>query len=811
MSNLLEAFPPEPVLKKPLFFAAIFFAAGIAAHAFSPWNVPAALAAAGLTAALFSKDISRKVLVVLTVLVLAGAGRLALSDLVRGDDLLLKTKEYENFRYLGGRIVSAVETRAAAYGRENVSFVLQAGRVWGAGGKGQAVSGGVKVYLADPRESLAYGDELVLSGDLAAPKGRRNPGGFDSKAFLERQGIRTLFFARPNAKIKILGRGRGHFLVARIQEARNFLSRSLAREFSGNDAGFLQALFFGEREDLEEDFKDLFVKTGTLHLLAVSGFNIGFLVAVVLIFLGPLPLAKGARLWTVLGCVWLYCLLVGWQAPVVRASVMASIFLLGRITGRKTEVLNTLGLAALVILAVNPGQLFDVGFVLSFLSVFAIARFLPAFVSRPALLPNEKLSWKEKAAFYFRELFWVSFVCSAATLPVSVQNFYLVTPLSVIANLAVVPISFLLFFAGVVYFLTFWWVPAFLGVVPFLIKCLMRCFVASLAAVAKLPGAWWVTGSLNGFLLSSLAAGIFYLLWTRRFEKGYIRAAAVALFSLSIFLAQDILRQFRGGLSLTALDVGQGDSIYLEFPGGGNMLVDAGKGVTSDKGRWVLTPFLRSRGVRHLDALVISHPQEDHLGGMPTVLDEFKVKNLVETGFPYPGRFYKIIQEKILRGKSARLLVRRGQRLEGYRDVEIRILHPPDRKRPSADINDDSVVMKIVYGRTSFLLTGDITEEAMREILFRRFDLRSQVLKVPHHGGRLDFFGEAFVRQADPHVSLVSVGEKNSYGHPSSHTLDVLNNIPANRVFRSDQDFAVRVVSNGRSFTVQSLRESSQG
>ncbi len=745
----------------------------------------------------------------LAFLVIAGAGRLTLSDIVPDGDLSLKVQEYETLRYLGGRIVSPVETRAAAYEGEDASFVVAARRVWDTSGKSQMVSGKVQVHLRNPREALEYGDEVVLGGEFAEPKGRRNPGGFDQRVFLDRQGVRTLFFSGPNSKVKILGRHRGHFFIEKIQATRNFLSRSFAQGFDRDDAAFLQALFLGERRDLEEDFKDLFVKTGTLHLLAVSGFNIGFLASVVLILLAPFPLHKDVRLWIILVCVWLYCLVVGWQAPVVRASLMASIFLVGRLTGRKTDVLNTLGLAALVILAVSPKQLFDVGFQLSFLSVFAIAHFLPIFFSKPSLLPNEKFSFQEKAAFYLRELFWVSFVCSAVTLPLTVQNFYLVTPLSVLSNLVAVPLSFLLFFAGVLYLLTFGWLPPFLGVVPLSIKLLMRCFVASLSGIGRLPGAYWVTGKLDPFLFFILLTGIFYLLGTQSVKKSAARAAALLLFVASVLMAQDILRQCRHEFTLTVLDVGQGDSIYLEFPAGGNLLIDAGKGVTSDKGRWVVTPFLRSLGVRHIDLLVISHPHEDHIGGMPTVLDEFQVGQVMETGVPYRSRFYGMLEDKIRKEKSGRLLARRGQRLEGYRDVKIRLLHPPPQKRCSEDINNDSIVMKITYGETSFLLTGDVVEEALRDILFQRFDLRAQVLKVPHHGSKMDFFGEEFVRQVNPRISVISAGEKNTFGHPAPHTLDVLNSIPGNQVFRTDKDFAVRLVSDGRHIAAQSLRESS--
>jgi competence protein ComEC len=154
----------------------------------------------------------------------------------------------------------------------------------------------------------------------------------------------------------------------------------LSEDFEGRQSAFLKALFLGERSDLDQDFKDLFLKTGTMHILAVSGFNIGFVCSVLWLFLKPVPISRNAKLGLLLSASWAYCLLVGWQAPVVRATLMASVFLVGQMIGRKGDGLNALGLAACVILALNPKELFDVGFQLSFLAVFGLVTLSPTFL-----------------------------------------------------------------------------------------------------------------------------------------------------------------------------------------------------------------------------------------------------------------------------------------------------------------------------------------------------------------------------------------------------------------------------------------------
>ncbi len=699
---------------------------------------------------------------------------------------------------LGGVVVSEVEERETFYGGRLISFILENKKLWRTDDKApQKVAGRTKVYLSDSAEAVAYGDEVVIKGELKIPKGRRNPGCFDKRAYLDRQGIRTVFYGDKKFSPKVLRRGRGNFILAKAIEAKQFLSKSLSDEFDKRDAGFLKALFLGERSGLEEEFKDLFIKTGTMHILAVSGFNIGFLSLTLFFLLRPFPVSINFKLCFVLAAIWLYCLIVGWQAPVVRASFMASLFILGKLLGRKTNVLNTLGFAALVILMLSPKQLFDVGFQLSFLAVFGIVRFVPQFTGRPQLLPNETWSVKEKIIHYLRELFWVSFVCLVITFPVTVQNFYIATPLSLAANMIVVPVSFLLFFTGAVFFITFWWLPKFLALAPVAMKFLMKFFTGSLYIMENLPGSYFIVGKLHFILWALLAAGIAFFLLDRRIKNPIARALALALFILMVCLAQDISRHFHRPFRMTALDVGQGDAVYFEFRKGGNMLIDAGRGLGSDQGRWVVAPFLKSKGVRTIDALVLSHPHEDHLGGMRTVLNEFRVKNFVDGMRPYNVKDFAVI-EKMIRGeKLSRLSVYRGQSLGNFRDVKVEILNPPHLAMPGHDVNNDSLVLKVLYGGESFLLTGDLGEEGMADVLKSGAPLESTVLKVPHHGSKLKEHGEAFVRKAAPRISVVSVGEKNRYKHPSPETLETLNAVPGNKVFRTDRDTAVEIVSDG--------------
>lgn len=688
--------------------------------------------------------------------------------------------------FLGGKIVSEVESREVFPGRQKTYFILDVEKVWEISESGHSTDwkGRVRVSWKEA-PSVEYGDVVVLEGELASFPGRRNPGGFDSRAYWERRRVHAAFHAKADARYKRLARARGNFVRATALGAKRLLSRRLSEDFNKADAAFLKALFLGERSDLDQDFKDLFLKTGTMHILAVSGFNVGFLCAVLWLFLKPFPLARNINLGLLLAASWAYCLVVGWQAPMVRATLMATVFLVGNMLGRKSDGLNALGLAACVLLALNPLELFDIGFQLSFLAVAGLILFLPAFTKKETFFALGAPTYEDRMALYFQELFWTSFICYFLTLPLIVQNFYIVTPYALAANLVVVPLAFLLFLFVLPYF--------FLPVLAQALKVVILIFVRCLYFIENLPGSVWVVGELAWPLAALLAAGLAYLFFSKRFTRRRARVAAVLFFCAGIFLAQEALRLATRRFEVTVLDVGQGDSALIQFPKGGNLLIDAGEGRFSDKGRWVVGPFLRSKGVRALD-VVLSHPQEDHVGGLSTVLKDFKVKRVFHAGLPYDSARWKSLQKEIGCEGSEVRLVRRGDEIAGYPRARLRVLHPERETESEKNINDGSVVLKIEYAGDSLLFTGDIQEGAMRSLLSSGQDLRADALKVPHHGGKTGPAGSVFFTAVGPRLSLVSAGARNPFGHPSASTLNILESVAGNRILRTDRSGALRLV-----------------
>lgn len=690
-----------------------------------------------------------------------------------------------------GIVVSEPEVRANARGERRVSFALAVESLL-ADGKPSRVMGRVQVY-ARGVDAPAYGDTVVAKGELTEPEGRRNPGGYDARRHLFSRGVRAVLYAEKGA-LRVAANGGGNpFRSVAIRVKKTLVAR-LENDFAPRDAAFLEALFFGEKTHLDESVKELFLRTGTLHVLAVSGFNVGFLAACVLLTFGFLPVHKRAGLCAALAAVWAYCLVVGWQAPVVRATLMATLVLTARLTGRKADTLNLAGFAALAILAWEPRQLFDAGFTLSFVAVAGLAALVPRYVGKtPAEGPAAP------ALRYGRELFYGTLAATLATLPVAVRAFHIVSPLGLVANLVVVPLVSFVFFAGFLYFLTAWWLPPALSILAFLMHAAIKLSLEALFRIERLPGACVAVGDPGPLAALALGAGVLWFAFDPRIRLGWVRALASALWVACVFLSIEAGRFAPRPFSVTFLDVGQGDCAYVEFPEGGNMLVDAGRGGDSDKGRRVVVPFLRARGVRTLDLVVATHPQDDHIGGFPAVFGECRVNHFLHAGTPYGTAAWRRCLAAA--AGSATLIARRGNNVEGFRAAKISVLHPA-AAGVAKDVNDESVVLRVVSRGMSVLLTGDAGEPAMAEIAASGEPARCHVLKVPHHGAALGPSGVEFVRRASPSVSVISCGRKNAYGHPRQATLAALEAVPGGATYRTDLDGAVSVSADEKAIRV---------
>ncbi|MCX6135549.1 MAG: DNA internalization-related competence protein ComEC/Rec2 [Ignavibacteriales bacterium] len=649
-----------------------------------------------------------------------------------------------------------------------------------------------KAHWSDP-DSLAIGDRIMIEGYLEALPGARNPGEFDYGRYLALNGIQGFVTVRDTNSISLLARP-GSFSLSEISaKAQNNIYSIYDRFHGQGEASFLKGVVFGYRGDLSAEVKKAFMDTGTIHILAVSGSNV---VVVALIFyslIGFLRVSpRAATGLTLVGLLW-YMVMTGMSPSVVRATIMAGSILVGNVIGRKGDIYNSLAFAALVMLLWDPLYLLDVGFQLSFAAVLSIVYFFPKLEPLISLLPAKLV--RITGVDSTLKLFAVSVAAQIGTLPFSAYYFGQVSPVSILANLVVVPVSglnTLLGFAtlGAAY-ISGWLASSYAALNDLLVSLLLK-FVTWSASVPYAHMETVGVGAMSAVFYYATVAALF----NRRNPRVVVWAFGVILLGMNVsFYAEAFTR--RGGMfTVTVIDVGQGDALLLEFPNNRRVMIDAGPTYSQgDAAQRTIAPYLKKRGIRALDALILSHPHDDHIGGCISLLKSIRVGSLIVADTAPVSKSYEAVLSAVRERGIPISVVRAGESLQFDPATRIFVLQPGS-VLAGGDLNNQSLVLKTCYGSTSSILTGDASTEVEDRILRTSTDLlMSDVLKVAHHGAATSS-SEGFLKAVRPSLALISVGRLNKFKHPSRAVLSRYGQLGI-PIRRTDLDGAVILQSDG--------------
>jgi len=667
------------------------------------------------------------------------------------------------------------------------------------------VSGQVLVTCRNVAVAVGYGDRVTIAGRLTRPAQARNPGAFDYRRFLWLRGIHGTVSVRRREQLVVTESLPGHWFQSRVVlPVRQSIRRSIAANLTGPPAGLLQGMLLGEKHRIPEDITGSFRGTGLAHALVISGLHVGLVALFFFTGLRVCRLPDRAACVSTIGILALYAVITELQPPVVRASIMATIVLTGRLLGRQGEIYNSLGLAGLVILCLWPTSLMSLSFQLSFGASLAIVGLHKPLMG---LFPEAWRREDHPLGKWVISPLCVSLAAQLGTGPLIAYHFQQFAPISLVANLVVVPLLGLVVGLGILTALTGWWAPLVATAFNASNYLVLSALIDLVDAMATIPYASVTTPrpGPDGLALAALAA---LLLARAPSDVRFLRALVfLVLASGNVAVWSHLLRGRQ--LEVVFLDVGQGDAAFLRFPNGRTMVIDGGnRSFYFDYGERVLVPFLRHENVTRVDIVVASHPHSDHIGGLVFLLEEMEIGHFVDSGQASSswaaGRLRELVQERGIHYHR----VAAGDTLIGLGGVGGLVLHPTSQfvdaeGRSPHGLNNGSAVVRFTYGDLSLLFTGDVEKETDASLLRWGERLRTRVLKVAHHGSPTSS-GPGFLEGVDPEVAVVSVGAINSFGHPSPEVM-VRYMARGDRLLRTDERGAVMLWSDGEGYRVSCM------
>lgn len=637
----------------------------------------------------------------------------------------------------------------------------------------------INIKMSQDIPSIKYGDSLYIEGEFKQPEEARNYKGYNYKQYLK---TKKIIGTVELEKAKILKSSNGSF----IHNIQKYIRDTINGTLTDEEGNLLLAILLGDKDKLSEDIQESFKTSNLSHMLAVSGAHVSYIILGLTYVLQNSIIGKKNGKIVCIFFLLVFMAITNFTPSVTRACIMAVLTLFSGIVYRKSDVYTNISVAALITLIFNPYSLLDLGFQLSYGGTIGIIIFIKRI--------QEKKS-NSKVINYIKQMALVSIYANIIIIPIMMYHFNTVSLTFIISNIMASPILGIIVITGFLFIITSITVKPLTRLIAIFIKPILSILIKISQICSKLPFSNILVVTPYMFNVISYYAIILYCIKSKKNNKCKI----IICLLIVLILINFIIYIFPQKLRIFFIDVGQGDSTLIITPDKKTVLIDGGGSDSFDVGEKVLLPYLLDRRILKVDYVLISHFDTDHCGGILTIMEKVKVKNIIISEQAEHSENYERFKKLMIHKKIRLIEVKKGDKIKIGRYSEFKILFPTSRLLSENPLNNNSIVAQFNYNNFKMLFTGDIEKLAEQQILkTEKAEIRADILKVAHHGSKTSSIPE-FIKAVRPKIALIGVGKNNTFGHPNQQTIKNLENIKC-RIYRTDLqgEIIIKIDQKGR-------------
>lgn len=637
----------------------------------------------------------------------------------------------------------------------------------------------INIKMSQDIPSIKYGDSLYIEGEFKQPEEARNYKGYNYKQYLK---TKKIIGTVELEKVKILKSSNGSF----IHNIQKYIRDTINGTLTDEEGNLLLAILLGDKDKLSEDIQESFKTSNLSHMLAVSGAHVSYIILGLTYVLQNSIIGKKNGKIVCIIFLLAFMAITNFTPSVTRACIMAILTLFSSIIYRKSDVYTNISVAALITLIFNPYSLLDLGFQLSYGGTIGIIIFIKRI--------QEKKS-NSKVINYIKQMALVSIYANIIIIPIMMYHFNTVSFTFIISNIMASPILGIIVITGFLFIITSITVKPLTRLIAIFIKPILSILIKISQICSKLPFSNILVVTPYMFNVISYYAIILYCIKSKKNNKCKI----IICLLIVLILINFIIYIFPQKLRIFFIDVGQGDSTLIITPDKKTVLIDGGGSDSFDVGEKVLLPYLLDRRILKVDYVLISHFDTDHCGGILTIMEKVKVKNIIISEQAEHSENYERFKKLMIHKKIRLIEVKKGDKIKIGRYSEFKILFPTSRLLSENPLNNNSIVAQFNYNNFKMLFTGDVEKLAEQQILkTEKAEIRADILKVAHHGSKTSSIPE-FIKAVKPKIALIGVGKNNTFGHPNQQTIKNLENIKC-RIYRTDLqgEIIIKIDQKGR-------------